>query len=132
MSGSANPSPFVASTAQRGEMVNVTSLASPGQAVHDPPADQSAYAIPGFLDTGLDLVRIKAYNNDTVARDITIQWTGAGPTQQMTVTLQPKTAPVLIVDDDQIGRDKAISAWASSAGVINLLVRRRPHLIPLH
>jgi hypothetical protein len=122
---------FTASGATRGEMIQVTETADPGQLIHlAPPAEKfESAAISGDIDTGLDVITISAVNNDSADRTVHIQWSSGGAANRISTTLPVGAGLVDVVKAKRIARDLGIYAWASAGSVVNLIVQREPYRV---
>lgn len=98
-----------ASGSTDGQAIKVAATSSPGTTVH------TAHA------TALDEVWLYAYNSDTVARELTVQWGGTtSPDDETKLTIQPKTGRVLVIPGDVLTNSKVIRAFAAAANVVTV------------
>ena len=94
-----------------GKAIKVAATATLGTTIHT--------AQSGTTAGSFDEVWLKATNNDTVSRTLTIEWGGAtSPDCLMTITLPPKSGWCPIVKGDILQNALAVTAFASAANVI--------------
>jgi hypothetical protein len=100
--------PLSGSTHGRG--VKVAATGTPGTTIHT-----------GQASTTLtDVVTLYAYNSDTVARQLTLEWGGTtAPDDNLGFTLPPK-ATVLLVADLIIRNSLVVKAFCETANVVAL------------
>ena len=95
--------------------IKVTAAATPGTTIHQ------ATSGTGAADD-YDEVWLWAANNDTQARELTIEWGGTtSPDDLIKVSLSAKGGLVLVVPGVRIQNGLAIRAFASAANVVNVV-----------
>lgn len=77
------------------------------------------------VNTTLDEVWLYAFNSDTVARKLTIEWGGvSAPSDLVELTIQPEAGSVLVIPGWLIqgnsGSALVVRAFASSANVVTI------------
>lgn len=126
---------FLSTVATRGEMIQVTSLADPGQEIlaqesqAHTEATRAEIAGEASLDTGIDIITIAAVNNDAVDRTLHIQWSSGGAANRISMVLPTGAGLISVIEERRIARGLPIYAWASAASVINVLFHRDPLLV---
>lgn len=124
------PEYYTASAANEGTLFQVVATSSPGDTLHTL-SRADVVNIPGWADTGLDVVTVAAANNDTVTREVTVEWGEAGSAGQVTVSLPAKAGLIDILAEKRILRGLTITVWATATTVINVHFQRDPYLRPV-
>ena len=93
-----------------GMPIKVVATATAGTTIHTCPA--------GTTDGSYDEIWLYAYNGDTVARTLTIEYGGATvPDQNIIISLAPKAGLSLIVPGLLLQNALVVKAFASAANV---------------
>lgn len=101
----------IPSGSTNGKLVKVAATATAGTLIHTAVSGTSSY----------DEVWLWAANNDTQARELTIEWGGTtSPDDLVKVSLPAKGGLVLVVPGVRIQNGLAIRAFASAANVVNV------------
>lgn len=99
-----------------GQGIKVVATATAGTLIHT----ATANAVPGAGGIW-DNVWLWAFNSDTVARDLTIEFGGPGaPDQNIVQTIPAKSGLVLVVPGLVLQNSKTVKAFASAANVVTL------------
>lgn len=104
------------SGSDNGRGVKVVATSSPGTTIH------TAHA------TMKDAIYLWAYNSDTVARILTLQFGGTStPDDDIVQTIAPKTGLYLAIDGELLTNSLLLKAYADAANVVTVLgyVNRR-------
>ena len=102
----------IPSGSTNGKLVKVAATATAGTLIHTAVSGTSSY----------DEVWLWAANNDTSARELTIEWGGTtSPDDLIKVSLSAKGGLVLVVPGVRIQNGLAIRAFASAANVVNVV-----------
>ena len=101
---------FKLSGSTDGKNIPVVATASTGTTIHT--------AVSGT--SSLDEIWIWAVNTDTTARKLTIEFGGTGTGNLIEITIQPESGPVLVIPGWLLQNTAVLTAFASSASVINL------------
>ena len=102
----------IPSGSTNGKLVKVAATATAGTLIHTAVSGTSSY----------DEVWLWAANNDTQARELTIEWGGTtSPDDLIKVSLSAKGGLVLVVPGVRIQNRLAIRAFASAANVVNVV-----------
>ena len=93
--------------------MKVVATATAGTLIHT--------AVTGVVAGTWDEVWLYAYNSDTVARLLTIQWGGTtSPDDDIKITIQPQSGLVPIVVGDILQNGSVARAYAAAANVITI------------
>ena len=96
-----------------GRGIKVVATASAGTLIHT--------AVAGVVAGTWDQVEVYAYNSDTVARLLTLQWGGTtSPDDDIKVTIQPQSGLVAVVVDGILQNGAVVRAYAAAANVITI------------
>lgn len=94
-----------------GKGIKVVATSTPGTAVHT--------AVAGTTAGTYDEIWIYAYNGDTAARILTIEFGGATvPDQNVVLTIQPKVGLVLVIPGLILQNGATVKAFADAANVV--------------
>lgn len=96
-----------------GMPIKITQTATAGDTIHT--------AVAGTTAGTYDEIWLYAYNGDTVARNLTIEFGGTSvPDQNIVLTLAAKSGLQLIVPGLILQNGKIVKAFASAANVITI------------
>lgn len=96
-----------------GMPIKVAATETPGTTIHT--------AVAGTTAGTYDEIWLYAYNGDTLARNLTIEFGGATvPDQNISLTLSPKSGLTLVVPGLILQNSKVVTAFASTANVITI------------
>lgn len=94
-----------------GRGIKVVQTATPGTLIHT--------AVAGTTAGTFDEVWLYAYNSDSVARLLTIEWGGVTvPDDNLKVTIQPQVGEILVVPGLILQNSVVVRAFAATANVI--------------
>lgn len=97
-----------------GMPIKVVATATAGTTIHT--------AVAGTTEGTFDEIWLWAYNSDSVARVLTIEYGGAtAPDQNIKLTLAPQSGEVLIIPGFILQNALSVKAFASVANVITLV-----------
>jgi hypothetical protein len=96
-----------------GKPIKVVATATAGTTIHT--------AVAGTTAGTFDEIWLWAYNGDTVARILTLEWGGATvPDQNIIVTLQPKAGLVPVAPGLILQNGMVVKAFADAANIVTI------------
>ena len=100
---------MVLSGSTNGKGIKVAAVSSPGTTIHTAVTGTSSW----------DEIWIYAYNSNSVAENLTLQWGGtSSPDDSITVTLQPYQGLMLVVPGLVLQNSLVLKAFATDANVV--------------
>ena len=101
--------PVIPSGSTNGKQIKIAAISTPGTLLHT--------AVAGL--TSVDEVWIWVTNNDTVSRNLTIEWGGVSSPDDLTqMAIPAKTGDYLVKAGPRINNSLEIRAFASVANVL--------------